>query len=270
MTRPNMSALATYLRRRQVAYYAGYPSALCLVASYFLEHGLELPHPPRWVFTGAETLLPHQRALIEEGLQTRVADQYGASEYCGNISECEHHRYHVDMEFGAVELLPIEGADATQRRIVCTGFHNPAMPLLRYDIGDVATLDPRRDCPCGREAPTVLSIDGRIESYIMTPDGRQCGRLDFVFKDSPNIVEAQFVQHEIASVVVNVVRGPAFSESDVDNLRRGLRKYLGDAIELDLRFVTEIKKAKNGKFRQIVSSLETRVPFQGQRDSASR
>ena len=40
----------------------------------------------------------------------------------------------------------------------------------------------------------MTKIDGRIESYIVTPDGRQLGRLDFLFKDSDRIEEAQLVQ----------------------------------------------------------------------------
>lgn len=108
MTKQNMPILVDYLQKRQVVYYSGYPSALYLLASYLLQNGITLKHPPKVTVSGAETVLPHQRTAIEQAFQTQLADQYGASEQCGNISECEKHTYHVDMEFGVVEFLPLD------------------------------------------------------------------------------------------------------------------------------------------------------------------
>jgi phenylacetate-CoA ligase len=254
LTKQNMPAVAEYLQKRKVDYYSGYPSALYLVASFFLQKGLRLPHPPRVVCTGAETVLPHQRRVIEQAFDTEVADQYGASEHCGNISECEKHTYHVDMEFGAVEFLPLEGLASNVRRIVCTGFCNPAMPLIRYNIGDIATLSEER-CSCGRAAPTVEKIDGRIESYIITPDGRQMGRLDFLFKDSARIEEAQLIQEQIDRLTVKVVRSSGYTSDDERSLLKDMRHYLGEEIEIDVEYVSEIPRTANGKFRQIISKV---------------
>lgn len=254
MTRPNMPALVDYLQTRRVAFYSGYPSGLYLLASYLLETGTRLKHPPRVTVTGAETVLPNQRRVIEEGLQTELADQYGATEQCGNISECEKHVYHVDMEFGVVEFERLEGLPDSVRRIVCTGFWNPAMPLIRYNIGDIATLS-EGGCACGRAAPTVTKIDGRIESYIMTPDGRQLGRLDFLFKDSAGIEEAQLVQDTLDHVTVRVVRNERFGGDDEGRLVGEMREYLGDVIRIDVEYVEAIEREGNGKFRQIVSKV---------------
>jgi phenylacetate-CoA ligase len=256
MLKQNMAALVDYLQTRRVVYYSGYPSSLCLLANYLIDHDVRLRYPPRITTTGAETLLPHQRRTIEQGFSTRVTDQYGASEQCGNISECERHTYHVDMEFGAVEFLPIPGQPGESRRIICTGFKNPVMPLIRYDIGDVATLS-NAGCGCGRAAPTVERIDGRIESCIVTPDGRQMARLDFLFKTSEHIEEAQLIQDAADHVTVNVVRSPAYSQSDEDQLNHDLRIYLGDEIRITIEYLEEIPREPNGKFRQIVSRIES-------------
>jgi len=259
MTRSNMPALLRYLQDRQVEYYSGYPSAVYLVALHMLEHNITLHHPPRATVLGAETLLPHQRRAMEQAFGCVVTDQYGASEQCGNISDCEQRHYHVDMEFGAVEFLPLAGMPCNVRRIVCTGFWNLAMPLIRYDIGDVATLPQEPvECACGRQSPIVEKIDGRIESYIVTPDGRQAGRLDFLFKDSKQIEEAQLVQEKIESVTVKIARAPGYSRRDEAELLDNLRAYLGTAIRFNLEYVPEIPRTANGKFRQIVSHIRPR------------
>ena len=256
MTKDNMGVLVEYLNTRNVKYYSGYPSAVYLVAKYIQENGIKLKTPPKVVVLGAETLLPHQRRAMKEAFGSVVTDQYGASENCGNISECECGRYHVDMEFGAIEFIPMKHVPTTTRRIVCTGFCNYVMPLIRYDIGDIATIPTSEiKCQCGRQAPTVERIDGRIESYILTPDGRQAGRLDFIFKNSANIEEAQLVQTEIESVTVRIVRGPGYTENDESDLLASLRKYLGNIIEIHVEYIDSIPREANGKFRQIVSSI---------------
>ena len=249
-----MSALAKYLQRRKVVYYSGYPSALYLVARYFLEEGIRLHNPPRVIVTGAESLLPHQRELIAQAFDAEVADQYGASEQCGNISECEKHSYHVDFEFGIIELLPIPNHPPNVRRIVCTGFKNPVMPLIRYDIGDIATLSDR-PCDCGRVSQTVEKIDGRVESYIITPDGRQLGRLDFLFKKTSQIEEAQLIQEDLEHLTVKLVCSPKYSRSDEVSLLKDIRSYLGDEIAVNIEYINEIPRESNGKFRQIVSHV---------------
>jgi phenylacetate-CoA ligase len=262
MTKQNMPGLISYLQERNVKYYSGYPSAIYLVARYMLDNNITLPHPPQATVLGAETLLPHQRSAMEQAFGGRVIDQYGASEYCGNISDCEYGNYHVDMEFGHIELLPVDSGQPNVRQIVCTGFWNEAMPLIRYEIGDLATIPTiQKDCLCGRKSPVVEQIDGRIESYIVTPDGRQAGRLDFIFKDSQNIEEAQFVQNEVSTLVVKVVRSEGYGISDEKTLLATLKKYLGDVISIELDYVSEIPRTKNGKFRQIVSTIE-RVAMQ--------
>jgi phenylacetate-CoA ligase len=256
MTKANMKPLVDYLQTRKVKFYSGYPSAVYLVAQYLVEHEITLPHPPEVTCLGAETLLPHQKAMMEKAWGGVITDQYGASEGCGNISECESRRYHVDMEFGAIELLPLEHVPATTRRIICTGFCNPVMPLIRYDIGDIATVpEHETPCPCGRQSPQVERIDGRIESYILTPDGRQAGRLDFLFKDSAHIEEAQLVQHELESVTIKIVRNDHYTTQDEEALLTLTRRYLGDVIRIDLEYVSAIPRTSNGKFRQIVSTI---------------
>lgn len=254
MTVQNMPALVEYLQRRKVAYYAGYPSGLYLLATYLLEHSTRLPHPPRVVYTGAETLLPHQRRVLREAFGTDVGDHYGATEMCVFISECEQHLYHVDPEFAVTEFLEMEGMPANVRRIVGTTLHNPAMPLIRYDIGDVATLS-EATCPCGRQSRVVEKIDGRIESYIITPDGRRLGRLDFLFKKSGSIDEAQLIQDAPDHVRVKLVVNRAYRAEDEAELLAHMREYLGDVIRIDVERVNAIPREPNGKFRQIVSHV---------------
>jgi len=128
------------------------------------------------------------------------------------------------------------------------------MPVIRYDLGDVGELS-TRECGCGRESPTVRSIDGRIESYVITADGRQLGQLDFLFKTTTQIKEAQLIQESIDNLYVKVVPAPGYSKKDEDQLVADIRRYLGDKIAIRVIRVGEIPRETNGKFRQIVSTV---------------
>ncbi|MCP4590283.1 MAG: phenylacetate--CoA ligase family protein [bacterium] len=254
MTKQNMPALVEYLQKRRLEYYAGFPSALYLLATHLLDDRASLGQPPKMVYTGSETLLPHQRSAIQQALGADVGDHYTPSEACAFISECEQHSYHVDTEYGVVELLPLDGGPVDLRRIVGTGFCNPAMPLIRYNTGDLATVS-GGDCSCGRATPIVEKIDGRTDSYIVTPDGRQLGRLSTIFKRTPAIAEAQLVQDTLEHVTVKVVRSDTYTQEDDDRFREDLRRYLGDVILIDVEYLDQIPREDNGKFRQIVSKV---------------
>jgi phenylacetate-CoA ligase len=128
------------------------------------------------------------------------------------------------------------------------------MPFIRYDIGDIATIK-SGTCSCGRQSPLVAAIDGRIEGYILTPDGRRLGRLDVLFKDTENIREIQLIQKQIESVTLKIAKRPEYTSKDETTLLKNFRKYLGDIITINMEYVDVIPRESNGKFRQVVSSV---------------
>jgi phenylacetate-CoA ligase len=249
-----LGAYVDELNRRRPPWLQGYPSLLAVLAGYVLASGRRLAYRPRAVTTGAETLLASQRRLIEEAFVVPCHQHYGMTEAVGNISECEHGRLHVDEDFGYLEFLPLGGG---AHRVVATGWANEAFVLLRYDLGDTVTLPPSHaaPCPCGRAGRVVESIDGRIEDYVVTPDGDRLGRLDHIFKDMVNIRECQIVQEEVGRVDLHVVRGPHFTEHDAVQLLREARSRLGAKMDVCLTFVPQLERSRAGKLRLVVSRL---------------
>lgn len=231
-----------------------YPSSIYIIAKYMQENGLHGVYP-RAIITSSETLLAHQRELIETVFRCRVYDQYGSAEQVVFISQCEKGTYHVHPEFGIVEFLRDDGSPAKpgeMARLICTGFTNLAMPLIRYDIGDTAILSEER-CLCGRNFPVIEKLVGRTDDILVTPDGRRIGRLDPVFKGLTSVKEAQIVQVAIDKVIVRVVPGGTFVESDRRAIMDELSKRLGPFVEIGIETVLEIPRTNAGKFRAVVS-----------------
>jgi phenylacetate-CoA ligase len=257
MTDAHLEHYARELARPGYAFWQGYPSSLSLVAGWMLDHGMELGRAaPRAVFTSSESLLDFQREQISRAAGAPVGDRYGHSEFAVSAVTCPRGSYHVDTEFCIVEIdAHEEGPDWVRGEILTTGFCNRAMPLLRYRTGDVATLRKNGSCSCGRARPILERIDGRVEDYVVTPDGRRIGRMDHVFKDALAVKEAQLFQPSRDRLVVRLVPRAQFDAAARAALERELRDRLGDEIELEFEITHAIPRLPNGKFRAVVSGL---------------
>ncbi len=234
----------------------GYPSAIYLVARALLDARRPLPSGRLLaVFTSSESLLAFHRETIEAAFGAPVRDRYGVSEFAVSMTECGAGRLHVDMEFGLVELeVEEETAQYERGALLVTGFANAATPLLRYRVGDVGTRA-KSPCPCGRAGQTFFDIDGRIEDYVVTPDGRRVGRLDHIFKEQLDIAEAQILQETPVEIEVHYVPRPSFGPASEQALMKEIRSRLGEEIGVELCPVREIEREPNGKFRAVKSRI---------------
>jgi phenylacetate-CoA ligase len=238
----------------------GYPSSLYLIASYLNAEGIDSVRP-KAVHTHSETLLDYQRVALESAFGCKVFNWYGNSELTAHIVECERGALHIKSDHSLVEIIREDGEPARlgeMGEIVGTGFGNYATPLIRYATGDVACISDRR-CPCGRPGPIVEALMGRVEDIVVTPDGRHIGRLDHVFKDMLNVVEAQIMQDTVDAVRIRMVKRSEFAEDDMRLLERELRLRLGSVIRLEYEFVSRIPRLPNGKFRFVVSKVPLRI-----------
>jgi phenylacetate-CoA ligase len=235
-------------------YIDSYPSAVSTLAGLLREQGLPAPRL-RAVVTSSETLLEAQRERIADVFGARCFDQYGCTEQTVYVSQCEAGTYHVHPEYGLVEVLdprgePVKPGESGE--LVCTSFTNDAFPLLRYRMGDAATLG-EPGCACGRAFPVLLRIEGRLDDLLVTPDGRRVGRLDPVFKGRRTIAEAQIVQESALDVRVRLVPAAGYTEADGESVARELRARLAPEMRIRVERVAAIERTAAGKFRAVVN-----------------
>jgi phenylacetate-CoA ligase len=229
-----------------------YPSSIEPIARYLLERGITSIRP-RAVITSSETLNPTVRAWVQEAFGCRVFDYYGGAEMAAFVSQCEQGSYHVNPEFGIVEILR-DGRPALPGEtgeIVATGFINPVMPLIRYATGDVAAWA-TAECTCGRAFPTLTGIEGRKDDVIITPEGRRIGRLDPIFKAVASIYESQIVQDKPDHVEVQLVASALPPEEEAALIKE-LRNRLGPSMRIDIVRVQRIQRTAGGKLRTVVN-----------------
>ncbi len=256
MSPENLPAYLDAIHERPARYAQGYPSSMHLLGTAMLEAGRPLPTGRlAAVFTSSESLLAFQRETIERAFGAPVRDRYGTSEFSVSMTACPENRLHVDMEFCIVEVEKTEETDEYVRGpLLVTGLGNDACAFLRYRIGDVGTRL-KQPCPCGRPGDVYADVDGRIEDYVVTPDGRRVGRLDHIFKEQRDVAEAQILQETQEAIDVLVVTRPSWKADSERSLLKEIRSRLGEEIGVNVRRVDAIPREANGKFRAVKSRV---------------
>lgn len=243
-----LAALARY----RVRYLYGYASALYSLAEGIRQlgrHALDL----KVVITNAEPLYEYQRSVIESAFGCPVRETYGMAEVVIAAGECEHGRMHLWPETGYVEVVE-EGQrvpTGSPGELVSTGLLNPAMPLIRYAVGDRGSLAPNGSCACGRTLPVLATIEGRTDDVLYTMDGRPIGRLDPIFKDKLPVREAQIIQEAFDRVRIRYVPAPGFTPAALESMTQRLRARLGP-VEVYSEAVDCIPRTASGKFRAVI------------------
>lgn len=200
------------------------------------------------------------RELCGAAFGVPIADSYGAAEIGQLASECpDCGEYHVSAEAVHVEILRDDGEIARPGeigRVIVTGLYNFAMPLIRYEIGDLAEAGSER-AACGRSLPSLRRVLGRYRNAfrfrggrIMFPHPHDLKLWDFLEHRS-----AQLIQLDLDRVEVRWVgeRDPA--TVDVDGVTERVRSVLRAPVEVTITKVDAIPRSRSGKFEEFISLI---------------
>lgn len=256
LTEANLRSYMDKLERFQPDMIGGYPSSVYLLALANEACGRRVR--PKAVYTSSETLLDFQRKLIEASFCCKAYTYYGNGERSAFIGECDQGRLHLKLDHSLVEFLDDSDRPAkpgTPARMISTGFGNYATPLVRYDVGDVVVVSEDQTCACKRGGVLLDQLIGRVEDYVLTPDGRYVGRLDHLFKQAQNVRMAQIIQADLHKIVIRIVREPRYSNTDEVQIFQEARQRLGPQIAIEFEYVSDIPRTRTGKFRFVLSEL---------------
>lgn len=267
MSHATVRDYVTAIRRHRPLFLKGLPSVLYYFSLFLRQQGVD-DISFKAVFSTGEILAPRFRKLIEETLGCKVYDSYGHMERTVAVSECPRGGLHINPDYGVLELvrhdeLQAEFADtpcdgpAYPARVVGTSLYNFSMPLLRFDVGDIVLVEPKRGCACGRQFPLVGAVSGRRSEVIMTPEGKVITATFLVFEDVPDILEGQIVQESLDGLRIRIVTAPSFTKSAEARLKARLQTLVGPAMKIAVERCEsrELLRGGTGKVRTVVSEL---------------
>jgi Coenzyme F390 synthetase len=156
-------------------------TAVCCTPSYFsylIEaaekegHSLLKNEKLRVGIFGAEPWSESLRKRIEERSGIKAYDVFGTSELSGPLfTECEmQDGMHIWSDMFLFEILDAETnepvPDGEIGELVVTTLSKEALPLIRYRVGDLASLK-TSVCKCGRTHPRLMKLKGRSDDMVI-------------------------------------------------------------------------------------------------------
>jgi len=268
MSEENMYEYVELIREFRPRFMHAYPSSLEILSRFMRRNGVS-DIGVNAVFCASETLYRRQRELIESQFGCKIFDYYGLTEYVVGAAECEQHEgYHVNMEYGILELIDEDGNPVTDAgklgRVVGTGFGNYCMPLLRYSTNDLAAYASGK-CSCKRESILIREFKGRIQEFMVSKTG-QITSFSALYTTAGvmtpiwgKIRELKFIQEREGELIVEMAIAPSSSEAEIaQEFLKAFYEWL-DEQEFHVRiiFVDRVSRTERGK----LGLLEQRLPL---------
>jgi phenylacetate-CoA ligase len=246
------------LRRSGVKVIVGYPSALLFFGEYLCELKERNSFKPSVIIYIAEPLYHEHQRFLENVYGCSVVGRYAATET--GVIACQKktdHRYFVNTARLIVEIIdPITGkqvAPGERGRVLLTDLYSDAMPLIRYDIGDIATLS---DDPANESGVRILDrIEGRAVETIIAPDGSYISpiAIDDVFDGFIGIHSFRFIQNTETEFEVELVTNEKYLYEQ--QLLDGFKRLLGPRANISFKYIDEIPPLASGKRPFIINEM---------------
>ena len=244
-----------------------YAQSLVLVTKQLMAEGLSIRHSPFSIVTSAEVLSKADRELVESFFRCKVFNRYGCREVSVIASECERHDgMHVMAEGLYVEILdgdhPAEPGQVDS--VVVTDLRNYAMPLIRYRIGDMSSIN-FEPCECGRSLPRLNSLAGRVTDFLVADDGRLVSGVflaTYVLADRPTLGQVRITQqkrNQVCFELTGIGQTEEQMQEDVRFLQDAVARHLGPGTKFEYKVVDSIPNSASGKFTFCRSDVAAEV-----------
>jgi len=223
---------------------------------------------PKFIGINSELSTEAQRTFISETFGCPVYDEYSTEETWMIASQCRCNNYHIFTDNVWVEFIDAKGqevAPGDMGEIVLTTTRSPAMPFIRYRIGDMGRFS-NAECPCGMGFPLLQSFEGRADDCFILPSGKFVSSLKllntftmYIKKYLHLLEEFKVTQVHSDLIVIKIVKGSQYDSAHLEELLADLRRLLDDSVSIKTEFVDVIEKT-DGIKRKAIESLVSQKP----------
>lgn len=235
-----------------------YGSTYTALKDYILKHNIKNfgGCNVKGIISGSDMLFDETREVVSNAFDHAVmVSRYsneengviGQDEGINNVFVINEADYIVEILDENAKIVP----EGTLGRIVVTDLFNYAMPMIRYDTGDIGAIQTfdingkRKKCICqfsGRRVDVIFDADGNA----LSPHAITNAMWDF-----PDILQFQLIQvaHRTYKLKLNVP--DSFKREK--QLLEALKQVLGENALVEIQRVNEIPVLASGKRRYIVN-----------------
>ncbi|MEJ0097257.1 MAG: hypothetical protein WDM84_04125 [Bauldia sp.] len=244
-----------WLDRVRPDYLISYPSNLRELARVAEARGERLRFNA--VLTFGEMTSQDMHVAIREHFGKEPLDRYGASE-TGHLSgTCPHSlKHHVSAEVVLLEIVDEAGEPAepgTTGRVIVTPFYSLAMPLIRYEVGDLAIAS-AEPCGCGRTLPLLDAVVGRSRNVFHFEDGTSLWPvlLSSQLRRFVSYQQFQVIQRTPTDIEFRYVPADRNQVNDMPGLTAYFHRQLHPSVKVVATAVDTIGRSPGGKFEDYI------------------
>ena len=244
--------------KRSGAMIIGYASTLTAFQKYFDKYGYDDVKEANiyGVVSSSEMLYDATRVSIEKAFNCKCVSRYANEEngFLGQDSN-ENNVFLMNRADYFVEILKLDSDEVANEgevgRIVVTDLYNYAMPMIRYDTGDVGARV--KVVHNGVERTAIGSFGGRIVDSVKDFNGNLVSphaitNLMWKYK---NIKQFQFVQK--AKGKYKIILNAQKDDINESRLIRDYKEIFGQNSDFTISYCDDIPVLASGKRRYIIN-----------------
>ena len=251
---------------KQIKMLLGYASTFEKLVNYLIDNGASPAcFSVETIISSSEVLTEDTRSKLIYVFGCKVVSLYSNQENgmiaieCGNMISSEGNtEFHVNEASFYIELLKPDRDEAVRDgelgRVVITDFYNYAMPIIRYDTGDMAI---RQSCAkCEWNTMVLSSVEGRRVDLIYNTFGEPLSAHTWsvMMWKYDLLKQYQFIQDGAKdyTLKINVEEG-IYSDEE---LIKHLSSILGADAQIKIEHINEIPNLASGKFKKTICNYK--------------
>jgi len=249
-------------KKNKFEYLNGYTSSIVLLAKYCEQKNTVLkdicPTLKICIVT-SEMLFPDDKLLLEKWLGIPVINEYGASEVGLIAMQNAQGNFEVNQQNLYVEVVDNNNQpvpDGTIGRILVTDLYNLAHPIIRYEIGDLGSLETLEN-----GTRILKDLQGRTSDIARLPSGKIVPGLTFyyvtktVIKEDVDILEFVVIQKKLDAFEIQYVSKGEINTSLKESIQNAMDEYLEPGLFLKFTRLEVLDRSKRGKLKQFMSEV---------------
>lgn len=248
------------IQKKKVKCLIGYANALGEISQFIERHQLDMSDfCVRSILPISESMPSEIRRQLERQFNCTVKSWYSNEENgIMGIQKEEDESYYIDSESYYYEILKLDSDEPAEPgelgRIVITDLYNYAIPLLRYDNGDLAVYERKEKNGrfkmylkelYGRRGDMIYDCKGRIVSPFVLLNGLSMAK---------GINQYRFIQEDVTKYTLWLNGNK--DEIDEKAILDFISPYFGEEAEITVEYVDEIPVLNSGKRKSFENRCE--------------
>lgn len=238
--------------------FLGYASAFDAICRFLDENkNIRIKAKVRSAIAMSEALNEYTSTAIERHFKCSCVSRYSNVEngIIAQQSISGAKEFYINFASYHVEVLNLNdnntSAMGKEGRIVVTDLYNKAMPLIRYDTGDIGVMNEKK--VNGKKIPVLEKVEGRKMDMVFNTKGDLVS--SFTITNSmwkyAELKQYQFIQTDKNKYLFKLnCTLPFLREKE---LTEEFEKYFGPGAEISVEYVHEIPLLDSGKRKKVMN-----------------